>query len=170
MPTFSRVRIPCYAWDILFIRASKGHVARGAVLVRACAPFIVRRPILRSKAVTTLLEVTDEIRESPIYSSLYIQKDPYEGKEWYHAAQWLAKQVFLKENVRIFSETDKNLGDRSQGQTCQWYARGRVWGILRWCKETLLWYKYCRSRISWDYTHFRSFPSYQWEVGSSTRG
>jgi hypothetical protein len=68
-------------------------VARGAVLVRACAPFIIRRPILRSKAVTTFLEVTDEIRRSPLYPRLYVEPDVYEGKEWYHAAQWLAKQV-----------------------------------------------------------------------------
>ncbi len=90
---------------------SKGHVARGAVLVRACAPFIIRRPILRSKAVTTFLEVTDEIRKSPIYPHLYIQPDIHEGKEWYHVAEWLAKQVSVGLEIRIYCETDKYLGN-----------------------------------------------------------
>ncbi|KAE9366137.1 hypothetical protein N431DRAFT_430296 [Stipitochalara longipes BDJ] len=74
------------------LSADKGHVARGAVLVRACAPFIVRRPILRSKAVTTFVKVTDKIRNSPVYGDLYTQTDDYGGEEWYLAAQWLAKQ------------------------------------------------------------------------------
>jgi hypothetical protein len=83
-----------YAKDGGFLtRNSKGHVARGAVLVRACAPFIVRRPILRSKAVTTFVKITDKIRNSPVYEDLYTQKDSYKGDEWYFAAQWLAKQV-----------------------------------------------------------------------------
>jgi hypothetical protein len=73
---------------------SKGHVARGAVLVRACAPFIIRRPILRSKAVTTFVEVTDAIRKSLVFANLYIKKDRYKGEQWCLAAQWLAKQVF----------------------------------------------------------------------------
>ncbi|PMD34669.1 hypothetical protein L207DRAFT_588183 [Hyaloscypha variabilis F] len=74
------------------LSADKGHVARGAVLVRACAPFIIRRPILRSKAVTTFVEVTDAIRKSLVFANLYIKKDRYKGEQWCLAAQWLAKQ------------------------------------------------------------------------------
>lgn len=74
---------------------SKGHVAIGAVLVRAATPFITRRPILRSKAVTTFLPVTNAIRSLPIYDKLFIQRDDRKGEEWYYTAQWLAKKVYL---------------------------------------------------------------------------
>jgi hypothetical protein len=80
-------------WYRLLTCNSKGHVARGAVLVRACAPFITRRPILRSKAVTTFVVVTDEIRRSPIFERVYIRRDRYQGEQWCLAAQWLARQV-----------------------------------------------------------------------------
>ncbi|KAH8756517.1 hypothetical protein BGZ57DRAFT_772360 [Hyaloscypha finlandica] len=51
------------------------------------------RPILRSKAVTTFVEVTDSIRRSPIFEDLYIKKDKFMGEQWCFAAQWLAKQI-----------------------------------------------------------------------------
>jgi hypothetical protein len=72
--------------------SSKGHVAIGGVLVRSCAPFITTAPIFRSKAVTTFVKVTDAIRNSPIFDELYTQEDD-RGEVWYHAAQWLTRQV-----------------------------------------------------------------------------
>lgn len=79
-------------FKICQLSKDKGHVAQGAVLVRTCAPFIIRRPILRSKAVTTFVEVTDAIKRSPIFEDLYIKKDKFLGEQWCFAAQWLAKQ------------------------------------------------------------------------------
>lgn len=73
------------------LSADKGHVARGGVLVRSCAPFITIAPIFRSKAVTTFVKVTDAIRNSPIFDELYTQEDD-RGELWYHAAQWLTRQ------------------------------------------------------------------------------
>jgi hypothetical protein len=90
---------------------SKGHVARGAVLVRACAPFIIRRPILRSKAVTTFVEVTDAIKKSPIFDHLYIKEDRFHGVQWCLAAQWLAKQVSSGPQIYVLNEANERLGD-----------------------------------------------------------
>jgi hypothetical protein len=98
---------------------SKGHVAQGAILVRTCAPFIIRRPILRSKAVTTFVEVTDSIRRSPIFEDLYIKKDKFLGEQWCFAAQWLAKQVSSRPYIYVLYEANDHSGNRSQDQTCQ---------------------------------------------------
>lgn len=119
MPTFSRVSALLSLQYELLTCNSKGHVARGAVLVRACAPFIIRRPILRSKAVTTFVEVTDAIKRSPIFDHLYIKEDPYLGEQWCLAAQWLAKQVSSRPQIYVLYEANEYLGDRSQDQTCQ---------------------------------------------------
>ena len=78
--------------NLVLTSSSKGHVARGGVLVRSCAPFITTAPIFRSKAVTTFVKVTDAIRNSPIFDELYTQEDD-RGEVWYHAAQWLTRQV-----------------------------------------------------------------------------
>ena len=76
------------------------HVAKGAVLVKMYERrgFITRRPIKRSKAVTTWYRVTDEIRESAIYPFMHTKISKNDGLEYFWAAQWLAKQVSNKTN------------------------------------------------------------------------
>lgn len=72
---------------------SKGHVARGAVLTKLYGEFVKKRPIERSKAVVTWLQVTPGIRSSEIYRLLDTKVDKHDHKEYFYAAQWLAKKV-----------------------------------------------------------------------------
>jgi TRAP-type uncharacterized transport system substrate-binding protein len=69
-------------------------VARGAVLVRTCAPFITERPIFRSRAVITWEQVTPKIKTLNKRLKLDLDIETgRDGKDYYRAAQFLAKQV-----------------------------------------------------------------------------
>ena len=73
------------------------HVARGAVLTRLHGgEFIIRRPITRSKAITTWLPLTAEIRQRSNFYDMLVIKKGRDGLEYFYAAQWLAKGASLK--------------------------------------------------------------------------
>jgi hypothetical protein len=56
--------------------------------------FISSRPILRSKALVTWIQVDASIRNSPLYALLDKWTDERNNVEYFYAAQWLAKQVW----------------------------------------------------------------------------
>jgi hypothetical protein len=71
----------------MFTVYRKETVSRGAVLSRIHSSFITRSPITRSIAVLTLLQVTREIRDSPIFDRLLF----FDNRNYIYAALWLAK-------------------------------------------------------------------------------
>ena len=64
-------------------------------MVRACAggDFITTRPIIRSKGVVTWIEVTDNVRSSPIFPYLDLRGSKHDNRNYFYAVQWLAKRV-----------------------------------------------------------------------------
>jgi hypothetical protein len=96
---------------------SKKHVAQGAVLTRLYARngFISSRPIMRSKAVLTWMQVDDSIRGSPIYDLLDTYKDERNKVEYFYAAQWLVKQVSRK----FFNRMTHLTYDRRETRPCR---------------------------------------------------
>ncbi|KAG4436250.1 hypothetical protein IFR05_008269 [Cadophora sp. M221] len=69
----------------------KGHVAKGAVLTRLYAPFIVTKPMKRSVGVVTWWILDDAVESSPCYPHLIILKDKEPQLKYFSAVQWLAK-------------------------------------------------------------------------------